>query len=120
MTTTEPLDLNEIEATLADNGIDGPDQPYNPRALAAMRAADKLFAEVKRLRADLGNAEARRQALWEVVANQQVHEADRAEACRDVGDIENTCYHDGRHSAFEAVGEHLQTDLTAPIVGGLR
>ncbi len=41
------LDLDEARRVLADNGIDGPDQPYNPRALHAMRIADALLAEVE-------------------------------------------------------------------------
>lgn len=55
-TTSEPLDLAEVAAILADNGIDGPDLPYNPRALAAMRSADALLAEVERLRAVIDRA----------------------------------------------------------------
>ena len=47
----EPVDLDEARDALADNGIDGPDLPYNPRALAAMRVADTLIAEVERLTA---------------------------------------------------------------------
>jgi hypothetical protein len=46
------VDLDEVAAILADNGIDGPDLPYNPRALAAMRAADALLTEVRQLRAE--------------------------------------------------------------------
>lgn len=41
-----PLDLDEVRAQLADNGVDGPDRPYNPQALAAMRAADAMLAEL--------------------------------------------------------------------------
>lgn len=53
MTSIEPVDLDEARMVLADNGIDGPDQPYNPRALHAMRVADALLAEVGRLRGQL-------------------------------------------------------------------
>lgn len=51
----EPLDIDEARAALADNGIDGPDLPYNPRALAAMRVADRLLAEVVRLTGVIGD-----------------------------------------------------------------
>lgn len=48
-----PLNLNEARQALADNGIDGPDQPYNPRALRAMRIADALLARVVELTSEL-------------------------------------------------------------------
>jgi hypothetical protein len=51
VTTPTPLDLGEARVALADNGIDGPDLPYNPRALHAMRIADALLAEVEQTRA---------------------------------------------------------------------
>ncbi len=60
------LDLDTIRDQLAyaSNGIDGPDTLYNPHALQAMRAAEKLLVEVERLqaenaqlRADLNRAE---------------------------------------------------------------
>lgn len=47
--------LDEIEADLAEASgvIDNPDAPYNWAALSAMRTAEKLLAEVRRLRAAL-------------------------------------------------------------------
>lgn len=51
MSNHTPVDLDEAREALADNGIDGPDLPYNPRALHAMRIADALLAEVATLRA---------------------------------------------------------------------
>lgn len=50
------INLDEVAADLqyASSGIDGGDLPYIPHALAAMRAAENLLAEVQRLRAAAG------------------------------------------------------------------
>lgn len=50
------LDLDDAREALADNGIDGPDLPHNPRALRAMRVAAQLLTEVERLLAQRDQA----------------------------------------------------------------
>jgi hypothetical protein len=57
MDTTERLTLDQIAVVLADNGIDGPDLPYNPQALAAMRAADQMLAALHQVAAVCDTAE---------------------------------------------------------------
>lgn len=48
------FDLEEVRADIdyASNGIDGPDTPHHPHALAALSAARKLLAEVETQRAN--------------------------------------------------------------------
>lgn len=54
-TPAEAPDLDAIEADLyeASNVIDHPDAPYDWAALSAMRTAEKLLAEARRLRAEV-------------------------------------------------------------------
>jgi hypothetical protein len=57
------LDLDAAANDLANNGIDGPDQPHNPRALTAMRTAEHLLAELTYRRAHPIDMDALRRAL---------------------------------------------------------
>lgn len=123
-----PLDLDAIRADVeyAGSGIDGADLPYHPHALAAMRAAETLLADVERLSAerdalDMANARPAPVDLdeaWQELRDERDQLRDDLAACRAERDTRARAFE--RHVADLATSHRVELDEAAAADDDLR